>query len=153
MLFGVIWVAGCGLLPSTDAQPAVDPQNRTECVAPLAFSGETTLAALGLCDLPGGAGDANRPATIRVTQETVAWEDFAPPGVPPAVPEGQLLCVTWADGSGMTTLLHEPFNPPLDRLAAPAPESARPPVVPLVAVAALVVVAAVSWLAFRREGG
>ena len=77
------------------------------------------------------------------------WEDFAPPGVPAVVPEGQLLCVTWRDGSGLSTLLHEPFGRPGIDVGAIGGVADSPVLIGMGVV--LLVVAVVSWLAFRGE--
>ena len=146
----VVFLAACGLVPNNPA-PADRPQIAGECAPPLAFEGETTIAGLGLVDaipeIP--ADDAMREGRIQVTRDPVPWEEFAPPNVPPAVAAGQLLCMTWDDGTGMTTILHRPF---VGQVADPAGEPATggPPAAPLFFAAAILVIAGASWLAFRR---
>jgi hypothetical protein len=143
-------LAGCGLVPN-DPVPAAGPQSLTDCEPPLAFEGDATVADLGLADaVPNiGVADATRPGRIQITRDTVTHEQFAPPGAPVVVPEGQLLCVTWPDGSGFTTMLGEPFagvaEAPLANAGAP---SLLTPI--LVGVGALLLVG-ISWMAFRRE--
>jgi hypothetical protein len=151
-LVGIL-LAGCGSVPAqavpaepglAAGQPAV-----TECLPPLAFEGEATIAELGL-EIPGLGAQATRPGTILITENLVAWEQFAPPDVPAVVPEGQMLCVTWADGSGMTTLLAEPFP---GRGADPIEEagSVEVPWAAILVGVAIAVVIGASWFAFRRE--
>jgi len=150
-LLVVVALAGCGLLPA-DPVPADGPQTATECEPPLAFEGETTIAELGLADaIPNVGGDATRRGVILITRDTVTWEEFAPPGAPAAVPAGQMLCVTWEDGSGLATLLHQRFNGELGARSDVA-DSVGFPLAPIVVgLAVLLLAIAVSWLAFRRD--
>jgi hypothetical protein len=149
----LLLLAGCGLMPNDPVPAKVegpgDPQLASGCEPPLAFDGETTIAELGLADSNPGLGDsATRQGRVQITQETFTWEEFAPPDVPAAVPEGQMLCVTWADGSGMSMLLPEPFpSRPAegDGLAASIPWAA------ILAGVAIALVIGASWFAFRRE--
>ncbi len=146
----VIVLAACGLVPNDPA--AVDgPQFVGPCTAPFAFEGETTIAQLGLVDaIPNiTEDDATRRGTIRVTRDAVPWEEFAPPDAPPAVATGQLLCVTWDDGSGMTTMLHRPFVTQ-GRDPDGGPATSGPSAAPLFFAVAILVIAGASWLAFRR---
>ena len=140
-------IAGCGLVPN-DPAPAVDPALPiTDCEPPLAFEGETTIAELGLVGIVGD--DATRRGLIQISSGSVTHEEFAPPGAPVVVPEGQLLCVTWPDGSGMSMMLPEPF------VAGVAPDIAADdpgiPLTPILVGLAILLVAAISWIAFRRE--
>jgi hypothetical protein len=153
-LFAVL-ASACGLLPPNDPGPAVpEPQRVTDCMPPFAFEGDTTLAAIGIGDLDGIGQEATRRGSIRITRDTVRWEQFAPPDVPPGpIPEGQMLCVTWPDGSGLNALLPEQFDGP-ERDADPASAAADDlPVVPILVFVAVVLVIGISWLAFRRETG
>jgi hypothetical protein len=141
-------LAGCGLLPN-DPQPADGPPSRTECLEPLAFEGEATIAELGLVDaIPNIAGDATRRGMIRITRDVVTWEQFAPPNVPAAVPAGQLLCITFDDGTGMATLLHRPFGGVAD---GPVGEAFELPITPILVALTILLVVAMSWLAFRSR--
>ena len=146
----MVALAGCGLVPN-DPAPVDGPQFVGPCAAPFAFEGETTIAELGLVDaIPEiTADDATRQGTIRVTRDAVPWDEFAPPDAPPAVAAGQLLCVTWDDGSGMTTILHRPF---IGQGSGPdgQPATSGPSAAPLFFAVAFLVVAGASWLAFRR---
>ena len=119
----------------------------TDCEPPLVFEGDTTLQELGLGDIQGLGPEATRRGLIRITRDTVTHEQFAPPNVPVAVPEGQLLCVTWPDGGGMTMMLSEPFG---IEARAPAADGGLP-LAPILVGLAVVIVAAISWFAFRRE--
>ena len=65
------------------------------------------------------------------------------------MPEGQLLCVNWPDGSGMSMMLPEPFvvgEAPDDAAADPGV-----PLTPILFALAILLVVAISWIAFRRE--
>jgi hypothetical protein len=158
-ILAVVVLAGCALVsnvpdPAADpgvapGAPADGPQSRTECEEPLAFEGEATIAELGLADaIPNIADDATRRGLIRITRDMVTWEQFAPPDAPMVIAGGQLLCITFEDGTGIATLLHEPFA----GIAAEAPmERVEFPLAPIAIVAVILLVAAVSWLAFRRE--
>jgi hypothetical protein len=154
-----ILLAGCGMLfgkvaPQGVAEPAVDGAPLvTDCEPPFAFEGETTLAELGIENDVGTGEETRRRATIRITRDFVTHAEFAPPGVP-NVPAGggQMLCVTWDDGSSMATLLSQPFAG--DVPVADDDQAATEGGVPLAGLLvglAILIVAAVSWLAFRRE--
>jgi len=148
----VVLTAGCSLLrfdPTPD--PEAGPGLIGDCMPPFALHEETTLGALGIAQFEGLGAELNRSGTVRITQATVRWEDFAPPDVPAVVPEGQLLCMTWPDGGGMSTLLHEPFGQP--GFDPAEDEGSGGPAVVLVALgAAVLVVLGVSWVAFGRAG-
>lgn len=138
-------VAGCGFLPPNDPEPAVDDPAAgltTDCEPPFVFEGESTLADIGLGDIPGIGDAATRQGVIRITRNVISHEQFAPPEVPVVVAEGQHLCVTWPDGSGMSMLLAEPFG---------EEPGGGLPVAPIVVGVVLTFVGAISWMAFRRE--
>jgi hypothetical protein len=102
-----------------------------ECTEPYAFAGRSSLAALGLGDL--GGPDANRIGMVWIT------EGDAP-----------IVCVEWLDGSGMVTILDEPFRPPVARPGAGIPPDPGP--LALGAIGLVVGIAIViSYLAFRRR--
>lgn len=135
------------------AEPGVAmPAPWPECTGvELAFFGEnTTLAAIGLGEM--GGPDANRPGTIWVTAEPVDPDVVGgPPG--PQAPPQRWVCVQWADGSGMGGTIDDDWQPPgaLDGIVDGDATSANP-AVPIAALAiGLLVVAVISWLAFRRE--
>jgi hypothetical protein len=141
------FLAACSTLTPGIPGPVPDdePDGFQDCEAPYAFDGETTMAALGL----GDAGpDAARPGRFRITQDTITHEEFAPPGAPVHIPEGQVLCVTWADGSGMAMMLAEPWRAPEEGGAETVPPSAA-----ILGVIGLVVVigGAIAWIAFRSD--
>ena len=152
-------VVGCGPIP-TDAPGAPDvPEPDVglvmDCEPPFVFEGETTIAELGLDHQFPGIGDhATRRGTIRITRDTVTHDEFMPPGVPPGAPpvvqEGQLLCLTLPGGAGMTAMLREPFGAEAEGAAEGGPRDGLP-VAPILAGLSLILVGAVSWLAFRRE--
>jgi len=153
LLAGVVMIgltAACGLVPfDPTPDPEAGPGLVGDCMPPLVLHEETTLAALGIAQFEGLGPELTRRGTIRITEATVRWEDFAPPDVPAIVSEGQLLCVTWPDGSGMSTLLHAPFGRPGFGVGVVAAEGG-PPLVLLGVLAASAVVIVVSWIAFRR---
>ena len=107
-----------------------------------AFIGETTLAALGLDQFAGP--DSGRIGTIWVTADKV--EMGAPPD--PLVEPTRMVCVEWADGSGMSGQLPDRWQLPV---TAEPPQSTSLPVAPLVLAAVLLSLIGVSFLAFRRE--
>lgn len=117
------------------------------------FSGETSLAAIGLGDDFGAGPDAQRIGMIWVTAEPV---NMMGPGPPPPGMEVQLermVCVQWQDGSGMAGPLPPDWEPPgtvtLDDAAAAA--AREPPLVLIGLVVAVALIAGVSFLAFRNE--
>lgn len=86
-----------------------------------AFSGETSLAAIGLADEFGGGQDAQRVGMVWVTADAI--DMFGPGGRPPgaqADPQ-RMVCVEWPDGSGMAGSLPAGWEPPpaFDRVAQP----------------------------------
>jgi hypothetical protein len=149
-LVAIAMIAGCSLVPfDPTPDPEAGPGLVGDCMPPFVLDEETTLGALGLAQFEGMGADLVRRGSVRVTEATLRWEDFAPPGVVPLVAEGQLLCITWPDGGGFTTLLHEPFRQ--DGFPLAAAESGDGPPVALLVAAVAVIVVGVSWLAFRRE--
>ena len=117
---------------------------------PFVLHEETTLGALGLAQFEGMGLELTRRGIVRITEATIRWEDFAPPDVPAVVREGQLLCVTWPDGSGLSALLHEPFGQPGIGVGALVGVGESPVVLIGVGVVMILLVV-VSWLAFRGE--
>jgi len=125
---------GCSALLGPGDPPDVPdqgPGRAMECTEPYVFAGRSSLAALGLADL--GGPNANRIGTVWIT------EGAAP-----------VLCVEWEDGSGMVTILDEPFRPPL---AQPGAGSApHPSPVAFGAIGLILAISiVVSYLAFRRR--
>ena len=116
------------------------------------FSGETSLAAIGLGDDFGAGPDAQRIGMIWVTAEPV---NMMGPGPMPAGMDVQLermVCVQWQDGSGMAGPLPPDWEPPgtLD-LDAAASAASEPPLVLIGLVVAVALIGGVSFLAFRSE--
>jgi hypothetical protein len=122
--------------------------------AELAFSGETTLAALGLDDFAAGP-DASKVGLIMVTAGPVAM-DMGP------MPDGKggeqaaqrMVCVQWPDGSGMMGPVDNAWQPPsiLDGGDGGALAGDGPPLGMIALVVGAAVLVGVSVLAFRREG-
>jgi hypothetical protein len=121
----------------------------TECRPPFVLHEETTLGALGIGQFEGMGPQLNRMGSVPPTEAAVRWEDFAPPDVPAVVPEGQLLCVTWPDGSGLAALLEKPFGEPGIHLGRGGDDG--PPITLAGVTFVALVVVGVSWLAFRRD--
>jgi hypothetical protein len=112
------------------------------------YDDDATIAELGI-DMPGMGPDRTRRGHIRITRDTITHEEFAPPGAPIAVAEGQVLCIEWPDGSGMATMLDQRWGGPtaVDLALAEGQGAPELLIVGLVAM----VIAAASWLAFRHE--
>ena len=108
------------------------------------FIGRTSLDALGLNEF-GGGPESGRVGMIWVTADQVQMD--APPG---AVAEPtRMVCVEWADGSGMAGPVADNWQPPVT--AEPLPPSTSLPVAPLVLAVVLATLVGVSFFAFRRE--
>lgn len=151
LLAAVAITTACGLVPfDPPPDPEAGPGFAGDCNPPFVLSEETTLGALGIGQFEEMGLELDRVGSIRITEATVRWEDFAPPDVAPMVPEGQLLCVTWPDGSGLSTLLHEPFAP--RGIAFPDVGGQGPPTAIVGVTLAVLLVAAAAWWAFRRDG-
>jgi hypothetical protein len=149
-LLVIVVAGGCGVVDLAPATPEPERQSITDCAQPFVLNQETTLAAIGLDDLPGIRDrEAVRRALIRVTRAATPWEAFAPPGLEPVVAEGQMLCITWADGSGLSMLLAEPFGVAAEE---PGPGTGSTWVLPAIVAAALLALIVISWLAFRDRG-
>lgn len=143
-------LAGCGVARA--AVPIInpiDPNAMEPCnQAPLAFTGTTTLAALGLHQFAGGA-EVARPGQIWITADAIVPADWraGPPGAPPPEP-ARFACVEWDDGSGMAGSLDPAWQLP-SGLASSSSEGESP--LPMVGVLGLVLACVViSMLAFRR---
>lgn len=133
-------------VPAPEREPA--PAGFQDCEPPYAFDGESTIAALGI-EPEGLTHELTMRGHIRITRDAITHEEFAPPGVPVHIPEGQVLCATWQDGSGLALMLSEPWGPPGAFDLAGGEGRA---LLELAVLAAVIVAAAlVSWLAFRRE--
>ena len=118
-----------------------------DCEPPFVFDGESTIAALGI-EAEGLTHERTIRGRIRITRDIITHEEFAPPGAPVHVPEGQVLCVEWANGGGMAMMLPERWD---RRGAVPAPGDV--PVALLVIGSVVLVGGVVSWVAFRRDRG
>lgn len=159
----VLLIAGCSaVLPQSGpvvggagvgvAEPMVFPECQT---AELAFAGETTLAAIGLGDFVGGP-DANKVGMIWVTAGPANMPQPVPAGEVGkggAMPAGRMVCVQWADGSGMSGTIPDDWVPPATAsVDGSAEATGGPPIGVLVLVGGAVVLVGASVLAFRREG-
>ena len=141
-------LAACGVVPSADAPPVPFPECEAEAFA---FAGRSTLAALGLED--HWPEEAQVPADIWITAGPPDPADWPmPPGQ--AVAGRHLLCVELDDGSGMVGPLEEAWVSPGGAFDLDA-DGEGTPIAGIVAAAAALLVAGVSFLAFRggSEGG
>src|SRR5919106_958259 len=140
-------IAGCAFGAGAGAPVGV-PDWPCDATTDFAFTGETSLAALGIDEF-GGGREAARVGTVWVTADPVSMD---PPDIPAAnrAPPARVVCVRWADGSGMAGPIDNDWQPPGGLLSATS-ESANPPLTLLAVVGAAVVVVAVSVLAFRER--
>ena len=139
-------MGGCSLAPGLGVGGVTGPTPPfPECQADaFAFIGETSLGAIGL----DGHGEPNRVGMVWVTLNPVAREQFGLP-LGEVVEPGRVVCVEWPDGSGMSTTIDDSWHPP----AAPAASASsdEPPLGLLALAIGLVVIAGVSFLAFRPD--
>jgi hypothetical protein len=143
-LLAVFVAAGCS---STISGEAAGEPPFPECKADAyAFVGRTSLRALGLAHLwPEESGSA---AEIWITEGPVTIEpDPAGGGAAPPGPQ-RMICVEMADGSGMAGPIDANWVLPSAGIGAAA-DSDRIPIGLAGLVVGIVVVAAVSALAFR----
>lgn len=134
--------------------PGIDPamaQMGCEQAEAFAFSGETTLAAIGLEEFAGGP-DAQRVGMVWVTADAVNVNGPGPmpPGMEPML--DRMVCVQWPDGSGMSAPVPAGWEPPEGSGVAPA-EAAGPPLTLIGLIVAAGLIVGVSYLAFREERG
>jgi hypothetical protein len=141
-------VAGCQIASAPLVDPAVAGMG-CEQAETFAFSGETSLAAIGLGDDFGMGPDSSRIGMIWVTAEAVNMNGPGPaPGMAPQF--DRMVCVQWPDGSGMSGPVPPDWEPPSVFDAAAEPEGGGPPLTLLGLVAAALVIVGVSFLAFRE---
>lgn len=116
-----------------------------------AFSGETTLAAIGLGDEFGMGPDSQRMGMIWVTADPVSM--FGPGPPPPGMRDElqRMVCVQWPDGSGMAGPLPPDWEPPSALNLDTQSEGGGPPFVLIGLVLAAALIGGVSFLAFRGE--
>ena len=147
-------LAACGAV----AQPAViDPAiggmgMGCEQSETFLFSGETSLAAIGLGDEFGGP-DAQRTGMVWVTAEPV---NMFGPGPPPPGAEAEaqrMVCVQWPDGSGMAMPLPPDWEPPAAFSLEGTATAGEPPLALIGLLVAVAVIAGVSFVAFRSDSG
>ena len=121
-----------------------------ECdTAEYAFSGVSTLAALGMDEFAGGP-DASRPGMIWVTANPVDQTGMFPPGEAP--PPSRMVCVQWADGSGMSGPVPVGWEPPEGpgvTIAGTDTDGAGLPLAVIALLAGAVLLIGVSVLAVR----
>lgn len=132
--------------------PAVDPAIAgmgCEQAQAFAFSGETSLAAIGLDEF-GGGPDAQRIGMVWVTADAVNIHGPGPmpPGMEPMI--DRMVCVMWPDGSGMAGPVPAGWEPPNASNAVLA-EEAGPPLTLIGLIVAAGLIIGVSFLAFREE--
>jgi hypothetical protein len=110
------------------------------------FIGRSSLDALGLNEF-GGGPESGRIGMIWVTADKVQMDVGPAPGGGLAEPT-RMVCVEWADGSGMAGPIPDNWQPPV---TAAEPASTSLPIAPLVLAVVLASLIGVSFLAFRRE--
>lgn len=143
-------IAGCQMAGAPLVDPAVAGMG-CEQAETFAFSGETSLAAIGLGDDFGMGPDSSRIGMIWVTAEAVNMNGPgpAPPGMAPQL--DRMVCVQWPDGSGMAGPVPADWEPPNAFTAASGTDGGGPPLTLIGLVAAAVVIVGVSFLAFRER--
>jgi hypothetical protein len=150
VVIAVAVLAGCQ--PVGDAAVA-DPGivgMGCEQSATFLFSGETSLAAIGLGEEMFGR-DAQRVGMVWVTAEPV---NMMGPGPLPAgmEPEFQrMVCVQFPDGSGMAGPIPPDWEPPSAFDVGASAEDGGPPFVLIGLVVAAALIGGVSFLAFRGD--
>ena len=155
-----VLLAGCASV----AQPLGAPVGGVPGLAPgaasfaecqvdsYAYTGETTLAALGLGQMAGP--EAGKVGRIWVTAEPVSMDGFGGgKGLPGDVPAQRWVCVEWPDGSGMASPIDDEWVPPsiLDGGSGTANAGEGLPVGVLAVVIGVAALIGVSMLAFGRE--
>lgn len=145
-------LAACQTIGET-AAIAPDPNMGMGCeqADEFAFSGQTTLAAIGLEEFSGGP-DAQRTGMVWVTADPVSI--FGPGGEPPGMPDNlqRIVCVQWPDGSGMVGPVPAGWEPP-STLNLDAQSEEGPPFVLMGLVLAAALIGGVSFFAFRGDTG
>jgi hypothetical protein len=142
-LLAVFIAAGCS---STISGEAAGEPPFSECKADAyTFVGRTSLQALGLAHL--WQEESGSAAEIWITEGPVTIDPDGPGGNPAPAPQ-RMICVEMADGSGMAGPIDADWVLPAAGVGA-APDSDGVPIGLVGLVVAIVVVAAVSVLAFR----
>ena len=146
-LVAAFLLGGCSSVPGLGVAGVSGPSPPfPECQADaFAFIGETSLGAIGL----DGYGEANRVGMVWVTLNPATHEQF---GLPPGevMEPGRVVCVEWPDGSGMSTMIDDSWQPP-GAVPVAAARSDEPPLGLLALALGLVVIVSVSFLAFRPD--
>lgn len=139
----------CGFGAGGNASTVGPPDWPCDATDEFAFTGQTSLAAIGLNDF--GGPDAARVGTIWVTAGPVSME---PPDIPAAQrgPPARVVCVRWRDGSGLGGPIDDAWQPPGGLLSS-TDGSVGLPLTLLALAGAAAVVVAVSVLAFRERRG
>lgn len=115
-----------------------------------AFTGETTLASLGLREFAGGQ-ESTRTGMIWVTAGPVAMREpgMGAGGGVGGRPLSRMVCVQFPDGSGMSGSIADDWRPPLALQSTASAADGFPPLLGVALVLGLVLV--VSYVAFRKE--
>jgi hypothetical protein len=141
-----VLLSGCSFGLGTEVTGPMPNMMGCDQAQQFAFAGRSSLDALGLNEF-GGGPDGARIGMIWVTADKVQMD------VGPAPPGGlaeptRMVCVEWADGSGMAGPIADNWQPPV---TAAEPASTPLPVAPLVLAVVAASLIGVSFLAFRRE--
>lgn len=134
--------------------PLVDPAiggMGCEQAQAFAFSGETSLAAIGLGEEFGSGPDAQRTGMVWVTADAISLNGRGglPPGMEPQVE--RMICVQWPDGSGMAGPVPPDWEPPGAFATGVPSEETGPPLALIGLLVAAGLIIGVSFLAFREE--
>ena len=110
------------------------------------FIGQTSLDAVGLHEF-GGGPEGGRIGQIWITADKVQMDvGPAPPGAELSEPT-RMVCVEWADGSGMAASIADDWQLPV----TDERRESSFPIAPILVAIVVAVLTGVSLLAFRRE--
>jgi hypothetical protein len=150
-VIAIVGVLGaCQLAGAPVVDPAVAGMGCEQADA-FSFSGEASLAALGLADEFGGGRDAQRTGMIWVTAGPVDMNGGFGPAGPGMQPQFErMVCVQWPDGSGMAGPVPAGWQPPNILNTATGSTDAGPPLTLIGLVLAALAIGAISFVAFRE---
>lgn len=146
--------AACALAPvAVGGEEAAMAQGMgCEQAANFTFVGETSLQQLGLAEDMGMIGrDAGRVGSVVVTADRISLHGPGP--LPPGIPDEvtRMVCVQWPDGSGMAGPIPDAWQLPSAFDIGTGGDDFEPPYVLIGLVVSALLIAAVSFFAFRSE--